>query len=204
MMLNKIKSELIKFVDGRYEIMSNSDLITDLINLVDENLKNKDIIRLRRNGILVDNWKTIVLIVIEATVENEIKDELKNAISWIANVKESLLNGENSDLYLFLGFKESVSKEECWRIESTEQFCRKYVLLPEEDIAEYINRTFLQELIPITTTIGGNDPLEKAFSKTITKHAWLTPEIKLKWKNALLNLYGSDLVDALLEDEIPI
>ncbi|WP_312107604.1 hypothetical protein, partial [Lachnoclostridium sp.] len=90
---------------------------------------------------------------------------------------------------------------ECLRIEATEQFCRKYVILPDEDIAEFVNRTFLQKYVD-STKQNGSDPVERAFAKTVESHSWLTPEMQKKWKKALLSLNGSELIDELLEGEV--
>lgn len=201
MKLENIKSEICERIKGRFELENNVDFVKELMSLADEDLKLKEILRIKRLSVDVDSWKTLVLIEIEADDERDIKVEFKKAISWLVLIKESLLGTENSDLYLFLAFSGEVSIEECLRIESTEQFCRKYVLLPEEDISEFINRTFLQKIVKSTDTIDGKDPLETAFFKTSEKHSWLTPEMKKKWKNDFSNLSGSDLVDALLEDE---
>lgn len=201
MKLDNIKSIIVEMVEGRFEIEQNHQFKDELLILADEDLKHKDILRIKRCGIPVDKWKTLVLIEIEANEESDIKVEFKKAITWIALLKESLLGTENSDLYLFLSFSNEVSEEECLRIESTEQFCRKYVLLPEEDVTEFVNRTFLQKLVVSSDTIDGKDPLERAFSATVAKHSWLTPEMQKMWKKSFSNLSGSELGEALLKDE---
>ena len=188
-------------IDDCFEFENNADFENELLSLADEDLKRKEILRIKRLGIKVDRWKTLVLVEIEADNENDIKVELKKAISWLASVKESLLGTESTDLYLFLAFNSMVSIEECLRIESTEQFCRKYVLLPGEEISEFVNRTFLQKIIYSADTIIAEDPLERAISETVAKYSWLTPEIQKKWKKAFSDLSGSELVDALLEEE---
>jgi len=198
MKLERIKSAICEMIKDRFKLEDNGAFKNKLISLADEDLKHKEILRIRRNGIQGDYWKTLALI----EIETDTKSELKKAISWIASIKESLLGSEDSDLYLFLAFNDLVSKEECLRIESTENFCRKYVLLPEEEISEFVNRTFLQKIEANSDTIDGNDPLEKAFSSTAVIHNWLTPEMQKKWKKAFLNLYGSELIDVLLEDEV--
>lgn len=201
MKLDNIKSIIGEMIEGRFQLEQNPKFKDELFNLADEDLKYKDILRIKRCGIPVDKWKTLVLIEIEASEESAIKVEFKKAITWISLVKESLLGTENSDLYLFLTFSNEVSEEECLRIESTEQFCRKYVLLPEEDVTEFVNRTFLQKHVVSSDTIDGKDPLERAFSATVTKHSWLTPDMQKRWKKSFSNLSGSDLAEVLLKDE---
>ncbi|WP_378956284.1 ABC-three component system middle component 1 [Pelosinus sp. sgz500959] len=201
MKFDRIKSKIRDMINDRFEFEDNAIFESELLSLADENLKNKGILRIKRLGIKVDSWKTLALVEIEADDENDIKVELKKAISWLAAVKEFLLGTESTDLYLFLAFNGEVCIEECLRIESTEQFCRKYVLLPGEEISEFVNRTFLQKLINSGATIDGEDPLERAFSETAAKYKWLTPEIQKTWKKAFSDLSGSELVDALLKEE---
>jgi hypothetical protein len=201
MKFDRIKSKICDMINDRFEFENNANFENELLSLADENLKYKEILRIKRLGRDVNSWKTLVLAEIEADEENNIKIELKKAISWLASVKEVLLGNENTDLYLFLAFSGEVCIEECLRIESTEQFCRKYVLLPDEEISEFVNRTFLQELINSKDTIDGEDPLERAFSETATKYEWLSPKIQKTWKKAFADLSGSELVDELLKEE---
>jgi hypothetical protein len=200
--IENIKSKVIEMSSDRFEIKENGDFVNQLIGHAADDVFHKQILRIRRIGIQVDCWKTLALIEIETDVEKDFKAELKRAISWIASIKESLLGNESSDLYLFLAFNNQICKEECLRIEATEQLCRKYVLLPGEDISEFVNRTFLQKYVESTDKLVGNDPLERAFSKTVALHNWLMPEIQEKWKKAFLSLYGSELIDVILEDEV--
>ena len=201
MNFNTIKTEISDMIKDRYLFDDNIDFENELLSLSDEGFKHKEILRIKRRSTKVDSWKTLVFIEIEADGENEIKGELKKAISWIASVKESLLGEENTDLYLFLAFSGGGSEEECLRIEATEQFCRKYVLLPGEQIPDFVNRTFLQRLLNNIDSVDGSDPLERAFSKTVAQYGWLTPEVQKTWKKAFSNLSGSELLDALIEGE---
>lgn len=202
MKLNNVKSAIYEIINGRFDLKNNESFESELLSLADNDLKSKDVLRIKRVGVKTDNWKTLMLIEIEALDENDIKIELKKAIRWVASVKESLLGSENTDLYLFLTFNGEVSIEECLRIESTEQFCRKYVLFPDEEIPDFLNRTFLQKIIDPTDTAEGEDPLVKAFAKTSEKYIWLTPELRDKWKKIFLSdLTGNELADALLNDE---
>lgn len=201
MKLDEIKSEVCHKSINRYEINNNTSFENELISLSDQEIKYKDIIRLKRLGRNIDRWKTIAIVEIEANDENDIKLQLKRAINWIALVKESLLGTESSDLYLFLIFNNEVSKEECLRIESTEQFCRKYVLLPDEEITEFVDRTFLQESINDVNIKQSEDPIEIAFSETANTYNWLTPNVQKIWKKAFSNLSGNELSDVLLKME---
>lgn len=199
MKFNAIKTRIIDMINDRYIFDDNLVFIEELLSFSDESLKHKEILRIKRLSTEVDSWKTLVFIEIEADSESEIKTELKNAFSWIAAVKENLLGLESTDLYLFLAFNSEISTEECLRIESTEQFCRKYVLLPNEEISVFVNRTFLQKIVSNKDAVYSKDPLERAFLNTVTQYSWLTPEIQKRWKKAFSELSGSELFEALIE-----
>lgn len=201
MKFDGIKTKIYGMIKDYYIVDSNSAFEEELLSLADEGLKHKEILRIKRVGIKVDSWKTLVFVEIDPNCENDIKVKLKKAISWLVSIKESLLGTESTDLYLFLAFNCEVSIEECLRIESTEQFCRKYVLLPDEEIPEFVNRTFLQKLINNSNTFEGEDPLERALSKTANQYSWLTPEIQKTWKKAFSEFSGSELFDVLLNKE---
>lgn len=198
MKLKDIESEILKILESFY-IIQQGELTEELLSYAPDELIHKKVIRIQRNNkntkFKTDNWKTLLI------VELEDQSNLKMALDWVVLVKESLLDPQTADIYLFLTFSSDVSIEECLRIESTEQFCRKYVLLPEEDAFEFVNRTFLQRLVNSTDTIDGKDPLESAFSKTSKKYNWLTSEMQKRWKSAFSDLSGSELIDALLKDE---
>lgn len=198
MKLKDIESEILKTLDGFY-LIQQDELIEELLSYAPDKLIHKKVIRIQRNNkktkFKTDNWKTLLI------VELEDQSHLKLAIDWLVLVKESLLDPETADIYLFLTFNSNTGVEDSLRIESTEQFCRKYVLLPDEDISEFVNRTFLQKLVNSDETIAGKDPLESAFSKTSEKHNWLTSEMQKRWKNAFSDLSGSELADAILNDE---
>ena len=199
MKFDGIKAKICGLIDDRYRFDGNAEFTEDLLSLSAENLKHKEILRIKRLSTEVDRWKTLVFIEIAADSESEIKAELKSALTWIASVKENLLEPESTDLYLFLAFNRDISAEECLRIESTEQFCRKYVLLPNEEISDLVNRTFLQKFISSRDTAGSTDPMERAFYNTLAQFIWLTPEVQRRWKKAFAESSGSELFEKLLE-----
>lgn len=199
MKFDGLKGKVHSFIHGQYRVDDNVNFIEELISVAPENLKHKQILRIKRLKTEIDLWKTLIFIEITDDSENEIKAGLKGALSWVASIKEKLVEPEATDLYLFLAFNLEISAEECLRIESTEQFCRKYVLLPHEDFSDFINRTFLQKLTSSKSTSESTDPLERAFSDTFAQFPWLTPEVQKKWKKAFSELSGSELFDQLLE-----
>lgn len=196
-----IKTKIRDLIGDRYTFDNNVELIKELMDFSDEKLKYKEIVRIKRLSSEFYGWKTLAFVEIEADRESEIKNELKNALSWIASVKENLLEPESTDLYLFLAFNADISNEECLRLESTEQFCRKYVLLQDETIPAFFNRTFLQELLSSNDTTEGTDPLERAFANTLTEFSWLTPEVQKIWKKAFTELSGMDLLEKIFEGQ---
>ncbi len=199
MKFDGIKIKICDMIDDRYMFDDNVEFIEELLSFSAENLKHKEIIRIKRLSTEVNSWKTLIFIEIAADSESEIKTELKNALSWVAAVKENLLGPESTDLYLFLAFNYDIGVEECLRIESTEQFCRKYVLLQNEEISDFVNRTFLQKLLSSEDTAQGTDPLERAFSNTLAQFSWFTPELQKRWKKSFSELSGSELFDELLK-----
>ena len=199
MKFDGIKARIRDLINARYMFEDNVEFTEELLSLSAENLKYKEILRIKRLSTEIDSWKTLVFIEIAADGESEIKTELKSALSWIAAVKENLLGSESTDLYLFLAFNRDINDEECLRIESTEQFCRKYVLLQNEEISDFVNRTFLQEFISSEDTAESTDPLERSFTNTLAQFSWLTPEVQKRWKKSFSELSGSELFDELLE-----
>lgn len=199
MKFNGLRGKVHDFINDRYRFDDNDDFIDELLSFSPENLKHKEILRIKRLNAEVDRWKTLIFVEIADDSESEIKAGLKDALSWVASIKEKLLEPEATDIYLFLAFDREISAEECLRIESTEQFCRKYVLLPREEFPDFINRTFLQKLTNSKSTSESTDPLERAFLNTFTQFTWLTPEVQKRWKKAFSELSGSELFDQLLE-----
>lgn len=194
-LLNKIQLQ----VDCKYEIDNNCEYRNNLLELSGDDKESIDLLRIRRISKDDIGWKTIAISELNVIELAEFKKDLKKVISWVASIKQSLAGNESSDLYLFLVINGNIGVDERIRIESTEQFCRKYVLLPDEDIFEFLNRTFLQKIINSVDESVATDPIEIAFSKTMANHNWLTVDIQKKWKRAFMELAGSELVTELLE-----
>ena len=145
-------------------------------------------------------WKTLLLL------ELKNQDKLKQALEWAALVKESLLDPETADLYLFICFERELAIGHCLRIESTEQFCRKYVQRPKESAEKLIERSFLNRLEESSQELIDIDPLNKALSSTGKDFQWFTKEERVKWKKIFLSSYtGGDLVEEIFsQNEEPI
>ncbi len=201
MKIDTIKAEIYTLIKERFIVVEKNEFIEELLDISDKSLYNKVILRIKRQKIDVNRWKSIVLVEIDYEDSQGLKSELKKVISWIAEIRGTLCGSENTDLYLFLVINGDVSVEECLRIESTEQFCRKYVLLPEEEPIEFVNRTFLQRISEVSDSLNPEDPIEKAFAETEKEFGWITDDIKDKWKAAFENLSGNELADELLKGD---
>lgn len=196
-----LESKITDMINDRYMVNENQEEIEEMLNLTEEKFKNKSVLQIKRLNRDINRWKTIVIAEIDSQDQLEINNKLKEVINWVALIKEYLSATESTDLYLFLSFNNKVDEEECLRIESTEQICRKYVLLPKEDVISFLNRTFLQELTNNISIKQSEDPIEIAFSNTAKEYTWLTSYIQKLWKKALLDYSGSELLDMILEGE---
>lgn len=88
--------------------------------------------------------------------------------------------------------------EECIRIEATEQLCRKYVLLPNETINSFFERTFLSKIVEEKTQIRGKDPLDYALSSIRKDFAWLSDEMEIEWKKCFLECPGNEIAEKIV------
>ncbi|PCK05153.1 MAG: hypothetical protein COA42_18630 [Alteromonadaceae bacterium] len=201
MILDDVWAAIADAAGSRFELSVNDESVDDLMSLAGEEAGLGKIMRIKRRERSNASWKTLVFAEAEADNEIILKENIRKVIRWVATIKEFLLRSENTDLYLFLMFRGEVSTEECLRIESTEQFCRKYVLLPGEDVSEFVSRTFIKEIVSAGGVIDANDPLEEALTKTADKYDWLTEDVKSQWKKAFLELSGSDLADVIFGGE---
>jgi len=169
--LSKMISTSIK---DRFIYEEINEVRNDLISLAGDTIPNKNVLRLRRNYIMLEpkvaTWKTLLL------VEIENRTSLKNVLYWASLVQDYLIDPETADLYLFICFKEEINLESCLRIESTEQFCRKYVLRPSEQLEDLIQRSFLGKIEGAFQASIQNDPLQNAFNLTRSKFDWLTED----------------------------
>ncbi len=159
---------------------------------------SKQIIRIKRINTGAIYWKTLVFVEIECSDEKEVRTEVKNVINEIALLKQYLLGTENVDLYLFLAFSNYSNSEECLRIESTEGICRKYVLMPDEDMENFFKRTFLHKVLEDNSKIDGQDPIERAFNSINKDKVLLDEESQKKWMDHFLKYSGSELAEKLI------
>ncbi|WP_299762382.1 ABC-three component system middle component 1 [uncultured Pontibacter sp.] len=195
MKIEELKYTIINEIKDRYLIETESKFSTELQELAIDNLR-KDVLRIQRlsdsNEQNLSTWKTLLIVNLVD------KTDLKCALKWASMVQDSLLDPETADLYLFLFFNEPLTQESCLRIESTEQFCRKYVLRPNETLEQLLERSFLSKLENSRQELIELDPLHNAFLYTGSKYAWFDADEQTKWKDAFLsNLTGGDLIEKI-------
>lgn len=182
----------------------DTDSCANILALCPQELSEKAMLRFERiTEPKLPTRKTVLIVSIEDD------SRTVHALRWAAIAKEILTDPESSDLYLFICFKQNVPLEVCLRIESTEQFCRKYVLHPAETIEHFLERTFLAK--PASSSQGSlsADPLIKSFVSVEVENSWFNTEEQNRWKTILLSgSTGSDLIEELFnlnkgENEVP-
>lgn len=195
MKLEKIIKSIQEVANSRYEIISN-----EIDSWYENSISNKiKILQIKRKGSFCETVKTLLFADISDIESSEQqKKELKEIMLSVAMIKESLRENENTDLYLFLALPERVSQEECIRIEATEQLCRKYVLMPDEGIFDFFERTFLASMLIEKVSINGKEPIDVALTKTRIKYDWMSNKIQKEWRETFLEYSGMELVEKLV------
>lgn len=194
-------TELSAVGDGRYMIVDNDDVILHLAKITPDELTDIGIVRLKRIKNASKYWKTIVISTIQSI------SELSTVFTWIANIKEELVDPESADLYLFTAIHDAeLSDELCTNLEASEQFCRKYILRPNERISNMLERTFMSNLLGQQVEGDIVDPLHMAIEKTALKKTTFSESKQNHWREALLSgKSGAELIDALFkENQTPL
>jgi hypothetical protein len=184
-------------VENRFSIENQSDIRAGMLTLLPENISDRQVLRFYRrhpSDRLSRYMKTLLMV--GTTV-----DKIRDVLQWVALCKEVLLDPETSDLYLFILWlgDNKPSIEECLRIEANEDFCRKFVLRPNETVESFIERTFLKKNdVPEPLDLG-QDPLISAFSGLEEQFGWFGEGEKARWKEVFdSGASGSDLFEALI------
>ncbi len=190
---DSIATQVISLAEGRFIVETDEQLALELQEITPIVLKDKLIIRLRRNWASASGERTLLIAVLAS------QTELKTALQWAAAVKDELLDPENGDLYLFAAIKdETLTLEQCTDVESSDRICRRYILRPNESIEEFLSRSFVAPVMNDSSTAKIFDPLYLALEKTADNHQWLTREEQKTWQEALLSgKSGRELIDAL-------
>jgi hypothetical protein len=188
-------------IESRFSFENQDDIKLKMLNLASEEVENKQVLRFCRPlelERLPEHFKTLLIVGITSN------KNLKDAIEWAAFCKELLLDPETSDLYLFIIWLEdnTPSIEECLRIEANEDFCRKFVLQPNETIESFLERTFLKKIdVPQPLDLG-QDPLISAFSGLEEQFSWFDEAEKARWREAFNSGASSfDLFNAIINQK---
>jgi hypothetical protein len=188
-----------KSIESRFVISVQDSINTEMMSLASDNLSNKQVFRFFRqqaSGKAVPCFKTLLIASITS------KEYLKDALKWAALSKDLLLDPETADIYLFIIWSGECkpSIEECLRIEASEDFCRKFVLRPNETEQSFVDRTFVTKLeTPVPVDLG-QDPLLSAFSGLEEQFTWFDDSEKNKWREAFNSGVSSfDLFYALID-----
>ncbi len=158
-------------------------------------------LKVRRVGSSGRGGRTILLAAIDKI------DDWTLVSRWSAQVRDVLPEPETSDLYLFL-VADGFSAHNRSRIESDEQFCRKYVAGSVDELPGLLDRTFMASLSSREGGAGGGggiaNPITAAFQATQEKHTWLTEAFQQHWLNTFLTEKpGKDLVPQIIGNIVP-
>lgn len=196
--LEDLALEIEEISKGRFELQRDSETIDEILLSLNEGLMSRAALRLRRNSNKTGGWRTILFVSLSD------KSGLVNVIKWAAECRDILSEPEASDLYLFIDAIDcGLSLEESTKIESSEQFCRKYVTRPDEKFSDLLKRSFLCPLSGGGLHTNITDPLIDAFKSTGLENRWFNEAEQLQWRDAFLSgESGSDLADTLLDSAI--
>ena len=162
--------------------------------LADDSLSDISVMRLQRCMSVTSHFRTVLISVLEN------KNELEAVLRWAAEVRRELRDPETSDLYLIIAIKD-LPDESCARIESGEEFCRKFVLRKNESPNDLISRTFITQLLDKKSDEIITDPLLEAFRKTENQCKSFDKDMQSYWKELLLSgLTSADLVNELFSE----
>ncbi|WP_348825052.1 ABC-three component system middle component 1 [Flavobacterium aestuarii] len=190
---------IIHQIEARFSIKSQGPIENEMIEIASENLQNKKLLRFFRPlETLEPSLKTLLIVGINS--DNQLKDVLQ----WAALCKELLLDPETADIYLAIMWtgETQPSLEECLRIEASEDFCRKFVLRPNETKESFVERTFITKVDVPTPLDLGQDPLISAFSVLEQEFSWFNDDEKVKWREAFSSGTSSfDLFNTLINNK---
>lgn len=196
-----ITEKVIQLISNRYIVEDNNSFISEMKDYIKkEEIVYKDILRIKRINKDINTYKTLVFVEIKTLDMSKYKDVLREVVSWIALVRDRLYDTEIIDLYLFLALPTNISYEECTRIEASDKLCRKYVMLPLENIDTFLSRTFLQNM-SLHTDKAENDPIVNSFTTTREYYRWLNEDMEKEWRDYLLSYSSRELAEKLMNED---
>lgn len=200
---NQVQDLLIHIVDRagqRFSSETQSSEVEKVRELASAALQDFGVIFLKRTANNGTGKRTLLVAALPDS------DALPLAIRWAAEVRSSLPEPETADLFLFLQILH-ITDDIAAQVEADEQFCRKYVIRPNETIASMLDRSFLAPVYSPPTTADSStapitalsDPLAKAFSETAQNHPWFDIKNQQLWRSTLLSgEAGAEIVEHLV------
>lgn len=129
---------------------------------------------------------------------------VEEILNWCAYAKGNLPDPESADLYLFLIYDDPIPPlDSCLKIESDDLYCRKYLLRPNEQLDDLLNRSFLSEPGEVAIGEHRSDPLKKALLETATNYPWFDSAEIDRWREVLLfENNGYELANLLCKPDV--
>ncbi|WP_163022446.1 ABC-three component system middle component 1 [Pseudomonas viridiflava] len=193
MSCDDLRATVLELAESRF-LLTELERSDYLYSLVQDDIFTRSVVTLKKRTAKSGGNKTLLLACFSSP------DQIELGAKWAADVRDALPEPEASDLYLFLSV-EGLSEGECSRLEADEQFCRKYVLRPNETNSSLVLRTFLGPLVVVDE--GGNvaDPIVSAMRSTEKEHEWLDAPMQEYWKELFLSSRESAVIASLLIGE---
>ncbi|MFN8333494.1 MAG: ABC-three component system middle component 1 [Cyclobacteriaceae bacterium] len=198
MSFEEFTSDIKTGIEKKFELSAETSQPA-ILDLSSGEFTSKQVVRIKRTNAPNALHKTLLIAGINS------KTDLEHALVWAATTKDMLPNPEVSDLYLliFPGEGMKITLEHSLRIESSEDFCRKYVLRPEETTELFLQRTFIGELTNVLPPkpMGTDSLLAAAFVEVEKKYKWFDTETQQIWKDAFASgKSGSELLEIIFKD----
>jgi len=179
---DKIADLILNVAQRKYEIIIGDKYFDDIVS------DRIFVLQIKRKNLQCRIKTLLFADLSEVDIHKDWKKDLKDIMLSTAMVKEALFDTENIDLYLFLALPDKIDREECVRIEATEQLCRKYVLMPDERLSDFFERTFLYQVASEQSVIHGLEPIFNALSKTGMNYNWMSQDIQREWRTFFWNI----------------
>ncbi|HGN0628615.1 hypothetical protein HGQ98_02460 [Achromobacter ruhlandii] len=176
-----------KRAEGRYEISfpDTGELAAPSIEIDSTTVQLK---RINHEGA---GWRTVLIAAFPFD-----STKIQGAFRWAADVRDMLAEPQTADLYMFM-LIEGIASEDAARLEADDRFCRKIVVRVHEDVASFLDRSFLATLSPAGGSNNINDPLLGALASLSLAHSWVVPHVET-WRELLLSgRSGGDIAEAL-------
>lgn len=174
--------------EGRYVADLASEDVHELRSLAAASLEAA-VCRLRRND--KASWRTILLACVPYSEE-----AVRTTYSWAAEVRERLPGTQSADLYL-MALMDEVPDAEGLKIETDDNFCRKYVLRVGENPADFIDRTFLGHVKAESEAGPLQNPVVTALQTMAKSHPWADSLID-SWEQVLIHSDANEVTKLLM------